>query len=106
MDDLASAKTLHILSWIYGERNGKVKLSKQNSLICLQRLDKDYFQNVYVILVISATLPGTSCECERSISLSTKIHSKKKKRCKSYFDSTGDQLFHICIKTVIILLQI
>ena len=28
----------YILSWIYGERNGKVKLSKQNSVIRLQRL--------------------------------------------------------------------
>ena len=36
-DDLPSAKAF-LLSWIYGERNGKVKLSKQNSLIRLQML--------------------------------------------------------------------
>ena len=32
-------------------------------------VDKDYFPNIYVILVISATLPVTSCECERTISM-------------------------------------
>ena len=32
-------------------------------------VDKDYFPNIYVHLVISATLPVTSCECERSISM-------------------------------------
>ena len=35
----------------------------------LSFVDKDYFPNIYVILVISATLPVTSCECERSISM-------------------------------------
>ena len=29
-----------------------------------------------------------------------------KKRRKSYFDSTSDLFFHICIKTVIILVQV
>ena len=35
----------------------------------LSFVDKDYFPNIYVILVILATLPVTSCECERSISM-------------------------------------
>ena len=32
-------------------------------------VDKDYFPNIYVIHVILATLPVTSCECERTISM-------------------------------------
>ena len=52
--------------------NGKVKLSKPLSFI-----NKDYFPNIYVILVISATLPVTSCECERSISMLKSTGKKK-----------------------------
>ena len=65
----------------------------------LSFVDKDYFPNIYVILAISATLPVTSCECEKSISVTTT------KRRKSYFDSTNDLFFHICIQTVISLVQ-
>ena len=35
----------------------------------LSFVDKDYFPTICVLLVISATLPVTSCECERSISM-------------------------------------
>ena len=31
--------------------------------------DKYYFPNIYIIFLIMATLPVTSCECERSISM-------------------------------------
>ena len=37
--------------------------------MALSFVDKDYFPNIYVILVISVTLPVTSCECERTISM-------------------------------------
>ena len=56
--------------------------------------------SIYVILAISATPPVTSCECEKSVSVLT---FTAKKGCKSYFDCTSD---HICIKTVIILVQV
>ena len=34
----------------------------------LAHLDKDYFPNIRMLFIIMATLPVTSCECERSIS--------------------------------------
>ena len=37
-------------------------------------VDKDYFPNIYVIHVILATLPVTSCECERTISMLKLLH--------------------------------
>ena len=50
-----------------------MKLSKQKQLDtptkALSFVYKDYFPNIYVILVISVTLPVTSCECERTISM-------------------------------------
>ena len=36
---------------------------------CLAHTDKDFFPNIHVLLRIMATLPVTSCECERSISM-------------------------------------
>ena len=35
----------------------------------LQYADKDFLPNIRVLLSIMATLPVTSCECERSISM-------------------------------------
>ena len=35
----------------------------------LHHADKDFYPNINVLLRIMATLPVTSCECERSISL-------------------------------------
>ena len=35
----------------------------------LKHADKDYYPNIHALLVIITTLPVTSCECERSISL-------------------------------------
>ena len=35
----------------------------------LAHTDYDYFPNIHTLLVIMATLPVTSCECERSISV-------------------------------------
>ncbi len=36
---------------------------------CLAHTDIDFFPNIHVLLRIMATLPVTSCECERSISM-------------------------------------
>ena len=36
---------------------------------CLAHTDSDFFPNIHVLLRIMATLPVTSCECERSISM-------------------------------------
>ena len=35
----------------------------------LAHTDSDYFPNIHTLIVIMATLPVTSCECERSISM-------------------------------------
>ena len=35
----------------------------------LRHTDKDFYSNIHALLVIITTLPVTSCECERSISL-------------------------------------
>ena len=35
----------------------------------LAHTDYDYFPNIHTLVVIVATLPVTSCECERSISM-------------------------------------
>ena len=35
----------------------------------LKSMEKDLYPNVYVLLVLAATIPVTSCECERSISM-------------------------------------
>ena len=68
----------------------------------LSFVDKDYFPNIYVILAISATLPVTSVSV-KSISV---LKFTAKNRRKSYFDSTNDLFFHICIQTIIGLVQI
>ena len=36
---------------------------------CLKEVDSDYFPNISTLINIMATLPVTSCECERSISM-------------------------------------
>ena len=35
----------------------------------LRHTDKDFYPNIHALLAIITTLPVTSCECERSISL-------------------------------------
>ena len=35
----------------------------------LKNMEKDLYPNIYVLLVLAATIPVTSCECERSISM-------------------------------------
>ena len=41
----------------------------------LKHTDKDMYPNIYTLSVIMATLPVTSCECERSISMLRHIKS-------------------------------
>ena len=41
----------------------------------VQHTDSDFFPNIEVLLKIMATLPVTTCECERSISMLTLIKS-------------------------------
>ena len=39
----------------------------------LKAFDPDHFSNPYILLKIAATLPVTSCECERSISTKRRL---------------------------------
>ena len=54
-----------------GSTNGGEKRIWLLSSILLKKPyhDKDFFPNIRVLLSIMATLPVTSCECERSISM-------------------------------------
>ena len=71
-DDLPSAKALHteLDLWQMKWKSESIKAKELDMPTkTLIFVDKDYFPNIYVILGISATLPVTSCECERSISM-------------------------------------
>ena len=69
MDDLPSAKALYILSWMKWKSETVKAKQLGTPTKTISFVDKDYFPNIYVILVISATLPVTSYECERPISM-------------------------------------
>ena len=42
----------------------------------LDHADCDFFPNINTLLCIMGTLPVTSCECERSISMLTEEHNE------------------------------
>ena len=68
-DDLPSAKALHteLDLWQIKWKSESIKAKElDRPTKTLIFVDKDY---IYVLFVISATLPVTSCECERSISM-------------------------------------
>ena len=44
----------------------------------LKAFDSDDFSNPYILLKIAATLPVTSCECERSISTKRRLNDYKR----------------------------
>ena len=71
-DDLPSAKALHteLDLWRTKWKSETVKAKQLDTPTkALSFVDKDYFPNIDVILIKSATLPVTSCECERTISM-------------------------------------
>ena len=41
----------------------------------LKACDPDDFSNPYILLKIAATLPVTSCECERSVSTKRRLNN-------------------------------
>ena len=68
-DDLPSAKALHteLDLWRMKWKSESIKAKELDTTTkTLIFVDKDY---IYVLLVISANLPVTNCECERSISM-------------------------------------
>ena len=60
-------------NWWTSEQDLAVGLNTPEKV--LAHTDKDYYPNIYSLLVIMATLPVTSCECERAISLLRLIKS-------------------------------
>eukprot|EP00731_Ephydatia_muelleri_P018054 Em0011g94a len=71
-DDLPSVKAFHseLDLWRTKWKSETVRAKQLDTPTkALSFGDKDYFPNIYVILVISATLPVTNYECERSISM-------------------------------------
>ena len=70
-DDLPSLLSLdaELDLWLHHWK-AEPQLASELSIPCktLQFADKDFYPNINVFLRIMATIPVTSCECERSIS--------------------------------------
>lgn len=72
-DDLPSSRSLDIeldlweAKWEDCESNLAEDLN--TPIKALPHADQDYFPNIRTLMLIMVTLPITSCECERSISL-------------------------------------
>ena len=59
-----------------GRRRCKLgQLRLIHALSSLKACDPDDFPNLYVLLKIAATLPVTSCECERSINTMRRLNN-------------------------------
>ena len=86
-DDLPCIKSLDAELQIW-HRKWEVEASLAKDLASLekvlQHIDQDFFPNIRTLLHIMATLPVTSCECERSVSML--------KLAKSSFRSTQTEV--------------
>lgn len=51
------------------ESNKSIVESLSSPVKALPHTDPDYFPNIHKLMIIMTTIPVTSCECERSISL-------------------------------------
>ena len=72
-DDLPSARSLDVELSLWhtqwAERDAEQAESLDTAAKVLPHADPDYFPNIRTLFLIMTTLPVTSCECERSISL-------------------------------------
>lgn len=78
-DDLPSSRSLdtELDMWQAKWRVCDANLAKciDTPVKALPHADQDYFPNIRTLMLIMVTLPVTSCECERSISLLRLIKS-------------------------------
>lgn len=72
-DDLPSPRSLDVELDLWHSRwvdcEAELAEGLDTAAKVLPHADQDYYPNIRTLLVIMATLPVTSCECERSISL-------------------------------------
>lgn len=70
-DDLPSVLSLdtELHCWNLKWKHDKINSDRHDTVVkTLQVTDPDDFPNIHLLLQVAATLPVTSCECERSIS--------------------------------------
>ena len=68
-DDLPSSKSLDVELELWQAKWEDCEMDLAEDLKALPHADQDYFPNIRTLMLIMITLPITSCECERSISL-------------------------------------
>ena len=78
-DDLPAPRCLDVelelwqSKWVYNAEEAKNLNTLEKALA---HVDKDYFPNIRSLMMIIVTIPVTSCECERSISLLRLVKSR------------------------------
>ena len=78
-DDLPAPRCLDVelelrtSKWAHNAEEAKNLNSPEKALV---HVDKDYCPNTHSVMMIMVTIPVTSCECERSISLLTLVKSR------------------------------
>ena len=70
-DDLPCARSLDVELelWRTKWKDSELAEGLNTPMKALPHVDKDYFPNIHTLMLIMATIPITSCECERSFSL-------------------------------------
>ena len=76
-DDLPSPERLYTELRMWRERNLVIsEYNRANTVVqSLKLCDKYIYPNIHELLVIAATLPATSAECERSFSVLRRLNS-------------------------------
>jgi len=64
--------------------------------------DDDFFPNIYAVIKICATIPATSCECERSASSLRRLHTYNR-ACVGQERLSSLALMHIHYQVKIVL---
>jgi len=83
---------LFLISFRY---SSKPKEDKPNTAAkALKECDNDLFPNIYALLKICATIPATSCECERSASYLRRLHTYNR-ACMGQERLSSPALMHI-----------
>ena len=77
-DDLPAPRCLDVelelwqSGWVHNAEEANVNTPEK----ALVHVNKDYFPNIRFLMMIMVTIPVTSCECERSISLLRLVKSR------------------------------
>ena len=94
--------TVHIVSYFF-QILLKTEGSRPNTASkALKECDDDLFTNIYALLKIWATIPATSCECERSASSLRRLHTYNR-ACMGQERLSSLALMHIHYQVKIVL---